>query len=59
MLRKFAMAACLSLGTLAYGSATAAVLPCPSSISGLVSGGAFCQYTLDAPTDDVSAPRSP
>ncbi len=55
MLRKFAMAACLSLGTLAYGSATAAVLPCPSNISGLVSGGAFCQYTLDAPTDDVSA----
>ncbi len=55
MLRKFAMAACLSLGTLAYGAATAAALPCPSNISGLVSGGAFCQYTLDAPTDDVSA----
>ena len=54
MLRKFAMAACLSLGTLAYGGATAAVLPCPSNISGLVTGSGFCQYTLDAPTDDVS-----
>ena len=54
MLRKFAVAACLSLGTLAYGSASAAVLACPSNISTLVTGTTACQYTLDPPTDDVS-----
>ena len=55
MLRKFAVAACLSLGTLAYGSASAAVLACPPNISTLVSGTAACQYTLDAANDDVGA----
>jgi len=55
MLRKFAVAACLSLGTLAYGSASAAVLACPLDISTLVSGSTACQYTLDAADDDVSA----
>ncbi|MEO8187690.1 MAG: PEP-CTERM sorting domain-containing protein [Burkholderiaceae bacterium] len=54
MLRKFAVAACLSLGTLAYGSASAVVLACPSNISTLVSDSAACQYTLDAADDDVS-----
>lgn len=53
MLRKFAVAACLSLGTLAYGSASAAVVACPQNISALVSGTAACQYTLDPATDDV------
>jgi hypothetical protein len=55
MLRKFAVVACLSLGTLAYGSASAAVLACPLDISTLVSGTTACQYTLDAANDDVSA----
>ena len=55
MLRKFAVAACLSLGTLAYGSASAAVLACPPNISTLVSGTTACQYTLDAADDDVGA----
>lgn len=55
MLRKFAVAACLSLGTLAYGSASAAVLACPGNISALVSGSSACQYTPDPATDDVSA----
>ena len=54
MIRKFAVAACLSLGSLAYGSASAAVLPCPSNIETLVSGGPRCEYTIDAATDDVS-----
>ena len=53
MLRKFAVAACLSLGTLAYGSASAVVLACPANISTLVSGITACQYTLDAADDDV------
>jgi hypothetical protein len=55
MLRKFAVAACLSLGTLAYGSASAAVLACPPNISTLVSGSTACQYTLDVADDDVGA----
>jgi len=55
MLRKFAAAACVSLGTLAYGSAGAAVLACPPNISSVVSGTAACQYTLDAANDDVSS----
>jgi hypothetical protein len=55
MLRKFAVAACLSLGTLAYGSASAVVLACPPNISTLVSGSAACQYALD-PADDVTIP---
>jgi hypothetical protein len=55
MLRKFAVAACLSLGTLAYGSAGAAVLACPANISTLVTGSAACQYTLDAANDDTSS----
>ena len=54
MLRKIAMAACLSLGTLAYGSASAVVSACPSNINTLVSGSAACQYNLDAADDDVS-----
>ena len=53
MLRKFAVAACVSLGTLAYGGASAAVLACPPNISTLVSGTTACQYTLDVATDDV------
>jgi hypothetical protein len=53
MLRKFAVATCLSLGTLAYGSAGAAVLACPMNIDTLVTGSAACQYTLDAADDDV------
>ena len=55
MLRKFAMAACLSLGMLAYGSASAAVSACPPNINTLVSGSAACQYTLDVADDDVSS----
>ena len=55
MLRKFAVAACLSLGTLAYGSASAAVSPCPPNISTLVSGTTACQYTPDVADDSVSA----
>ena len=55
MLRKFAVAACLSLGALAYGSSSAAVLPCPSNISALVTGSAACQYTDAVAQDDVNA----
>jgi len=55
MIRKFAVAACLSLGTLAYGSASAVVLACPPNISTLVTGSSACQYTLDVADDDVSA----
>ena len=54
MLQKFAMSACLSLGMLAYGSASAAVFACPPNIRTLVSGSAACQYTLDVANDDVS-----
>jgi hypothetical protein len=54
MLRKFAVAACLTLGTLAYGSAGAVVIACPTNISTLVSGSTACQYNLDAADDDVS-----
>jgi hypothetical protein len=55
MLRKFAVATCLSLGTLAYGSASGAVLACPSNINSLVTGSTACQYTPDVANDDVSS----
>jgi hypothetical protein len=54
MLRKFAVAACLSLGTLAYGNASAVVFACPPNISTLVTGSADCQFTPDPADDDVS-----
>lgn len=55
MFRKFAVAACLTLGTLAYGSASAAVLDCPVNITTLVSGTTACQYSPD-PADDITTP---
>ena len=55
MLRKFAVAACLSLGTLAYGTSSAAVLACPANISTLVTGSDACQYTADVAQDLVNA----
>ncbi len=56
MLRKLAVAACLSLGILAYGSASAAVLPCPANINTLVSGTSDCQYTADVADDLTTIP---
>jgi hypothetical protein len=55
MLRKLTLAACLSLGTLVGGSASAAVLPCPANINTLVTGTVDCEYTADV-ADDVTTP---
>jgi hypothetical protein len=56
MLRKLTVAACLSLGTLAYGTSSAAVLPCPANINTLVTGTTNCQYTTDVANDVTTVP---
>ena len=52
MFKKLALASCLSLGALTFGSAQAALVTCPNNVADAVSGTDQCQWSDAQPANN-------
>jgi hypothetical protein len=55
MFKKLAIASCLSLGAMTFGSAQAVVVSCPTNVANAVNGDIGCQYSTLQPANEGEA----
>jgi hypothetical protein len=55
MFRKFALASCLAIGALSFGSAQAALITCPANVANAVTGDSACQWSTNQPANNGEA----